>query len=171
MLRQAILDLQVEAKEQLLPHQFLTGLPPAISKQLCSTGETKQLEATVQQACLTMTVEKELAFREEQHSVASVGHREPDSATQSEVLQLKSQLAELTEQVAALTVQSTSKRQSTAPARCFYCHEVGHIQWFCPNLQYQYLLPRVSFPRDTHRCFRCGRVGHVQKGCRQPGNN
>ena len=166
LLQQAMPDLQADAKEQLLLHQFLTGLPPAVSKQLRSTGETKQLEATVQRARLIMTVEKELAFREEQHSVAPVGCREQDSAKQSEFLQLRSQLAELTEQVAALTVQSTSKRQPTTPARCFYCHKVGHIQRFCPNLQYQ-----SPFPRDTRRCFRCGRVGHVQKDCRQPGND
>ena len=32
LLQQAMLDLQAEVKEQLLLHQFLTGLPPAISK-------------------------------------------------------------------------------------------------------------------------------------------
>ena len=164
LLQQAMPDLQGAAKEQLLLHQFLTGLPPAVSRQLRSTGETTELEATVQRARLIMTVEKELAYPVEQHSVAPVEHREQDPAKQSEVLQLKTQIAELTQQVAALTVQA-AKRQSPAPARCFFCHEVGHIQRFCPSLH------NYQSPRDNRRCFRCGRMGHVQKDCRQQGND
>ena len=49
LLQQTMPDLQAEAKEQLLLHQLLTGLPNTISRQLRSTGETKQLEATVEQ--------------------------------------------------------------------------------------------------------------------------
>ena len=35
-------------REQLLPHQFLAGLPSAISSQLCSLGNTIALDTTVE---------------------------------------------------------------------------------------------------------------------------
>ena len=48
LLDQAIPDLPNEAKEQLLLHQFLAGIPSAISKQLHSAGNTRALDTTVE---------------------------------------------------------------------------------------------------------------------------
>ena len=44
---QAMPDLPVAAREHLLFHHFLTGLPVDISKQLCLMGDTKYLGTSV----------------------------------------------------------------------------------------------------------------------------
>ena len=50
----------------------------------------------------------------------------------AEVTGLKTQVVELSEQVAALSAVQSSKRQSQMP-RCFICNGIGHFQWQCPN--------------------------------------
>jgi len=40
-LEQAMAGLAKEARDQLLIHQFLTGLPEPVSRQLRATGETR----------------------------------------------------------------------------------------------------------------------------------
>ena len=47
LLEQAMPGLDAEAKEPLLLHQFVAGLPPAISKQLRAAGDTTDLQSTV----------------------------------------------------------------------------------------------------------------------------
>lgn len=71
----------------------------------------------------------------------------------TEVSKLKTQIEELTVQVAALTTQRVKK-----PMQCFYCKQAGHIQRYCPN--------RVR----ERRCLVCGRLGHIARNCWQPGN-
>ena len=84
-------------------------LPPAISKQLRSTGDTRQLEATVEQAWLLMTIS------ESKQSVASISHNDTEAKERCKVMQLTTQVAELTEQVAA----ALAARQTP---RCFSCN-------------------------------------------------
>ena len=48
LLRQAMPEMEVDASKPLLLHQFLSGLPTPISRQLCVTGDTKDLDAVVQ---------------------------------------------------------------------------------------------------------------------------
>ena len=129
LLDQAMPDLPAAAREQLLLHQFLTGLPIGISKQLCSTGETKCLETTVERARLLMTLEND---HELKAGVTSVSQEDANYGENFEMMQLKTQLGELTEQVAALTAVQSTKRVSRAP-RCFSCQRLGHFQCQCPN--------------------------------------
>ena len=44
LLDQAMPVLAAEAKQQLLVHQFLAGLPVSVSQQLRATGDTKVLD-------------------------------------------------------------------------------------------------------------------------------
>ena len=44
--------ISAEISEQLLLHQFLTGLPSEVSKQLRATGATTTLKTAVEQASL-----------------------------------------------------------------------------------------------------------------------
>ena len=145
LLSHAMPELPQEARDQLLLHQFLNGLPPAISKQLRSTGDTRQLEATVERARLLM------AISESEQSVASISHNDTEAKERCEVMQLTTQVAELTEQVAALAARQTP--------RCFSCNGRGHLQRNCPN-------QRSHQPIANRRCFRCGRMGHLQRDCR-----
>ena len=72
LLDQAMLDLPNEAREQLLLHRFLAGLPSAISKQICSAGDTRALDMTVERVRLLMTIERDL----EQTGVALISQED-----------------------------------------------------------------------------------------------
>ena len=47
-LDQAMHGLAAKAKQQLLLHQFLAGLPVSVSQQLRATGDTKVLDQVVE---------------------------------------------------------------------------------------------------------------------------
>ena len=75
---------------------------------------------------LLMTIERDL----EQTGVAPISQEDGGSKL-PEVTELKTQLVELLEQVAALAVQ-LSKRQSRMP-HCFTCNGIEHFQRQCPS--------------------------------------
>ena len=81
----------------------------------------------MERARLLMAIEPD----QESKSVALIS--ESDAAKErSEVMQLKTQLSELTEQVATLAAIQLSKRHSQPP-RCFTFQGIGHVQQNCPN--------------------------------------
>lgn len=112
--------------KQLLCHQFLTGLPAAVSKQLRATGEIDDLDKMVDWAKLLLTLDHA-------ERAATVGFPTPTST----VVLLQQQVAALTEQVAALT----SGREPTNSRRCYRCQQPCHVQRNCPL---------------SRRCFTCG---------------
>lgn len=142
LLEQAMPDVDATARNQLLLHQFLAGLPTTVSRQLRATGDTKELDKTVERARLLMAVD------DQQHSAATV------SAELSQIQQLKTQISELTTQVAALTAKEIDPGQQrrSAPRRCFACNRLGHVKRDCPGWR---------------RCFNCGRPGHTARDCWQ----
>ena len=139
----------VPKRDQLLLHQFLTGLPHEVSKQLRATGVTT-LTAAIERAKILMTVE--------QHTLeATVAAAQPKP---TELLQLQQQITDLSAQVAALTTRQTVNRKSqvfseSRPKRCFRCNKVGHLQYNCP------------LHRDKIYCFTCGQQGHGWRNCPQ----
>ena len=141
LLQQAMPELSDEARQQLLIHQFLTGLPAPVSRQLRAVGNTTNLEQLVEWAKVLMVIDGG------DGKIAAV------QSEDTEVSKLKTQIEELTVQVAALTTQRAKK-----PIQCFYCKQAGHIQRYCPN--------RVR----ERRCLVCGRLGHIARNCWQPGN-
>ena len=143
LLHQAMPELTADARKQLLIHQFLAGLPATLSRQLRASGNTQDLDELVQRAKILMVVDS----GEQQTAAVYSGA--------TEVSELKSQIQELTAQVAALTVAQQSARN---PPQCYYCKQPGHVQRYCPN--------RI---RDR-RCYICGRPGHIAANCWQSGN-
>ena len=77
-------ELAENVSKPLLLHQFLSGLPGPVSRQLRATGDTKELEAVVQRAKVLMAVS-------DQQQTAAM------TTTPSEVDQLKTQVTLLTE--------------------------------------------------------------------------
>ena len=146
LLNQAMPDIPTAAKEQLLLHQFLSGLPQEVSKQLRATGTATTLTDAVERAKLLMTIE----------------HREVAATTkQPEFLQLQQQLSDLSEQVAAMSFHTLGKYQGRARGevrRCFICNKTGHLQHACPTQR-----PR----QDARQCFKCNKPGHLWKNCPQ----
>lgn len=138
LLSQAMPTLAGAARDQLLLHQLLEGIPNTVSRQIRATGETTDLERVIERARLLMTMEH-------QEQIATVPENE------SEVRKLNEKIIELTEQVAALT---TRKQVS----RCYTCNEGGHVQRDCPY--------RRRGRGDSRRCYNCGRVGHLERNCR-----
>ena len=52
-------DIDIDACDQLLLHQFLMGLPLAVSKQLRVSDDAKSLDKAVERAQLLMAIEKD----------------------------------------------------------------------------------------------------------------
>ena len=148
LLEQAMPELNAPAREQLLLHQFLAGIPDSVSRQLRATGEIKTLDAAVTRSRLLMTIDE---------------HRQAAAVTEgpTEIQLLREQVALLAEQVSTLSTScraaSGQQRPKNRP-RCFSCNRVGHLQRECP---YRY---RGTDPRC---CFKCGQTGHLAKECRQ----
>ena len=147
LLTQAMPGIDDTARDQLLSHQFLSGLPKEVSKQLHPMGATDSLKTAVECAKVLMTVE--------QHSDATAAVKMQYA---SEFHQLQQQLTTLTEQVAALSVAQPSVSPGTLRKRCFLCNRVGHLQYSCPNQQPRY---------DSHCCFICNESGHLWRVCLQ----
>ena len=148
LLNHMLPDLEQAAKEPLLLHQFLAGIPESIAKQLRASGEVTTLDAAITHARLLMTIDSD--------SVAAL--TKPDAFTQKsdEVKLLREQVAVLSEHVAVLsTNQSRSVRPSRGRPCCFYCKQVGHLQRDCRN----------------RKCIKCGRLGHLSKDCWHQGND
>lgn len=94
LLNQAMLTVDAGTQGQLLLHQFVTGLPNRVSKQLRAVGEVNDLDKVLQRAQLLLTMDEQ-----EQTAVIKTTER----LLEMEVLQ--QQVSVLSEQVAALTSQ------------------------------------------------------------------
>eukprot|EP00731_Ephydatia_muelleri_P010647 Em0005g1233a len=139
LLSHAMPGIEANAKDQLLLHQLMAGLPTSITKQLRASGEIKNFNDTVQRARLLLSIE-------EQHSVVAVGSS--GQGVQELEQRLGAQIEALSEQVAALA-------RPTEVKKCFYCKEAGHLQRNCPKCRQP----------EQRKCYRCGKLGHLAKDC------
>lgn len=149
LLGQAMPDLEKPARDTLLLHQFLAGIPENVSRQLRATGESLTLDTAITRVRLLMTIDD--------HGQTAAVSEKP-----SEVELLREQVAILTEQVATLSTAppqtGVGQPRVRSRLRCFSCNRIGHVQRECP---YRYR------SRDPRRCFVCGQPGHLAKNCRQ----
>ena len=143
MLQQAMPGLTKESRDQLILHQFISGLPSSISKQLRATGETKEIAKVVDRTRLLMAIEDE--------PVASVSTKDND------IRELREQVSQLSEQVAALSLSNTKdvKQNERSFVRCYLCQEIGHLQRNCPRRRFN----------TTRSCYQCGQRGHLARNC------
>lgn len=146
LLDQAMPELDAGARDQLLLHQFLAGIPRDISKSIRAASDVKSLDKACERARLLMAVEGDAT-----PAVATV------SDASNELQELRGQITELTEQVAMLTTQRRQVPRATI--RCHNCGGVGHMRRECPTRR------RVQ---DGRRCFNCGTPGHMQRDCPKP---
>ena len=116
LLDQAMPEAYAATWNQLLIHQFLTGLPTHVSKQLWAAGEIDDLDKLLERAKLLLTIE------EQRKTAAAVEARIP-----AEVVVLLEQISALMEQVAALVKRCTATRPAM-PCLCYCCHQSGHLQ-------------------------------------------
>ena len=139
-------------RDQLVLHQFIAGLPQDIARQLRATGDTKELDATVDKARLLLTLDSHNSY------VATIAE---DPSSNPLVHELKTQVDALTQQVAALTPVSP---QSQGHYQAM-CGGIGHLKYECPSRNRQ----PFSSARNV-RCFKCGQWGHI-KDCKEQGNS
>ena len=138
--------------DQLLLHQFLTGLPDTVSRQIRATGDVKTLDAVVKHSRLLMSL------GDSGHAAAVL----PE--TTSKLEQLKEQVEKLTEMVEAIPV-----RQQREKAQCYLCRHAGHLQGDCPFRDRCFTCGR---PRHiAENCHQGNNQGAAVKGSRHPGNS
>ena len=118
LLQSAVPGLDVDVREQMLIHQFLTGLPTDISRQLRATGEAKELTKVVERARLLMTMDNQSSLQSVAACASTV-----DTGTKEEMSRLQNQVEALTQQVAALTTPKATNLRK----RCFNCNGLGHL--------------------------------------------
>ena len=124
LLQQAMPGIETTAREQLILHQFLAGLPIVISQQLRASGETKELDKVVDRARLLM------AMNDHSQVAIITDHCEGDP-----VMKIKDQVAE---QVAALTTRKSlrflpQENHKSEMIRYFICNGTGHMKYECPS--------------------------------------
>ena len=151
LLKQAIPEASDDTRKQLLLHQFVSGLPASISKQLRATGEVNDLDVVMERAKLLMIIE-------EPQKVAAI--------QTTEIQDLKEQISLLTEQVAALSVKPL--RQPSIVV-CYKCQQPGHVQRNCPSIKRCYLCGQAG--HVVRQCPSGNGQGVSQRGQRYPRNN
>ena len=139
LMDQAMPDADAQTRKQLLIHQFLTGIPLEVSKQLQAAGEIEDLDRLIQRTKLLMTLD----CREK---TAAVEKQQMDT-----VEALKEQVTALTEQVAAL-ITTTQRLRQPASLLCFRCNLPRHMQG--------------NYPNKSRQCYVCRRNGHIASECR-----
>jgi len=149
LLDQAMPGLDTGARDQLLLHQFLAGIPRDISKPIRAASDVKSLDQAMERARLLMAVDSE--------GPSPVAAVSDTTAYSTQLQELQGQISELTEQVAMLSTQRRAPSRSSI--WCHNCGGIGHMRRECPTRR------RVQ---DGRHCFNCCSPSHMQRDCPLP---
>ena len=156
-------DLDGVAKEELLLHHFIDGLPRHIGQQIRAIPDVKTAQDALVRARLLSISDNE--------SVTPTPHAAPLVDCDSTRLDhIEEMLAQLDKKLSDLGINgdehaaAVNPRKQSAGSRssynvgyrpvvqCYKCLQYGHVTRDCRN--------RV-------RCHNCGRSGHIKSQCRQ----
>ena len=150
LLDHAMPTLDTEARDQLLLHQFLAGIPRDISKPIRAASDVKTIDQATERARLLMAVDSDAP------PPAPVAAMSNSTVCSSQLQELQGQISELTEQVAMLSTRRSAPRSTV---RCHNCGGIGHMRRECPTRR------RVQ---DGRRYFNCGSPSHLLRTCPVP---
>ena len=117
LIDRAIPAADATTQQQVVIHQFLTGLSLEISKRLRAAGEINDLGQLMQRAKLLMNIHAENPGEK----LAAV--QQPIDRVEA----LTEQVVDLTEQVVAMAINQRTSQQSVR-LLCFCCNQPGHVQ-------------------------------------------
>ena len=117
LLRQAMPELVGGPRNQLLLHQFLSGIPEDINKPIRTASEVKSLEQAVEKARLLIVVDSN-----NPSAVAAVS-----DSQESQVQEFQGQISALTEQVAALSTRRQTLFRQTMRCYSLACQTVYRL--------------------------------------------
>jgi hypothetical protein len=146
LLDRALPDLEGQAKEDILLHHFIDGLPRNIGQQLRGLPEvTTTAEALTRARLLSTSLNTDIP-------VASVNNAQVHP-TNSRLDRIEEMVVKLSEKLAHFPEpeqQGTSAIQKQTP-NCQICSQYGHVARNC---------------RRNIRCYNCGKLGHFKRECR-----
>ena len=148
LLGQVIPNANADSSKQLLLHQFISGLPSSIIKQLRAAGQINDLDTALEQATLLMMLE---------------GPENMATIQTTEVKVLMEQISLLTEKVATLTTRQT---RQLGNVKCYRYDRPGHLQWNCPLTRKCYLCSRPG--HLAKECHSGNSKGVLQLGWGHP---
>ena len=157
LLTKAIPDMDMDAREQLLLHRFLSGLPREFSKRIRISPEVKDTAEALRRVKLMMHCQPD----EYVTQITEVSSKDVSKDTRLDKLETKLDriLAELSEEKSSVAAIKQENFSMSGKPRCFKVFQgFRSIARYCRNSQ-------NNSQNNRMVCFLCGRTGHFRRTC------